>query len=160
MAKDPKPVALEAAQAPLQPPRVGYPEPFRAVLAGRQKRPLGDLFGLTDFGVNLTRLAPGAASALRHYHTRQDEFVYVLAGHPLLVTDAGETPLAPGMCAGFKAGSANGHCLVNRTARDVLYLELGDRSAGDEVDYPDVDMRLVAAPAGGRRYVHRNGKPY
>ena len=98
-------------------------------MAGRDKRPLGDLFGLTNFGVNITRLAPGGASALRHAHTKQDEFVYILEGRPTLVTDAGRTALDPGMCAGFKAGSGDAHCLVNETGADVVYLEIGDRTA-------------------------------
>src|SRR5881227_3142170 len=99
-----KKVAIRAADAPVRTKPSNYPEPFASRVAGREKRPLGDLFGLTNFGVNLTRMAPGAMSALRHAHTRQDEFVYVLEGEPTLVTDAGETQLRPGMCAGFKAG--------------------------------------------------------
>lgn len=110
-------------------------------MTGRTKRSLGDLFGLHNFGVNLTRLAPGAASALRHAHSRQDEFVYVLEGQPVLHTDEGLTRLSPGMCAGFPAGSGNAHRLVNDTAGTVLYLEVGDRSSGDEARYPDDDLR-------------------
>ena len=101
-----RPVALLAAEAPPRPFRTNYPEPFASRMAGRDKRPLGDLFGLTNFGVNLTRLAPGGESALRHAHTKQDEFVYILEGRPTLVTDAGRTASNPGMCAGFKAGAA------------------------------------------------------
>ena len=128
-------------------------------MAGRHKHPLGDLFGLSNFGVNLTRLAPGAASALRHAHSRQDEFVYVLQGSPTLHTDEGRTALAPGMCAGFKAGTGNAHCLVNDTAEDVVYLEIGDRTAGDEGTYPDDD--LVARLVEGRwRFEHKDGTPY
>lgn len=97
---------------------------------GREKHPLGDLFGLTNFGVNLTRLAPGALSTLRHAHTKQDEFVYILKGHPTLHTDEGRTQLSPGMCAGFKAGTGNGHHLINETSEEVVYLEVGDRNAG------------------------------
>ena len=92
---------------------------------------MGDPFGLTIFGVNLTTLKPGAMSALRHAHTKQDEFIYILEGHPMLVTDEGETPLKPGMCAGFKAGTGNAHHLVNRGQQDVIYLEIGDRTPGD-----------------------------
>jgi uncharacterized cupin superfamily protein len=110
-------------------------------MAGRDKRPLGDLFGLTNFGGNITRLAPGGASALRHAHTKQDEFVYILEGRPTLVTDGGRTALEPGMCAGFKAGAGDAHCLVNETDADVVYLEIGDRTAGDAVDYPDDERR-------------------
>ena len=149
-----------AAQAP---PRVrpsNYPEPFASRMAGRTKRPLGDLFGLTNFGVNLTRLAPGAVSALRHAHSHQDEFVYVIEGHPTLVTDAGETQLAPGMCAGFKAGTGDAHHLVNRTKSDVLYLEVGDRTPGDEGSYPDDDLQAALGPDGKWRYTRKNGTPY
>ncbi len=140
------PIAIAALDAPLRSKPSNYPEPFASRLTGREKRPLGDLFGLSNFGVNLTRLLPGASSALRHAHSRQDEFVYVLEGHPLLITDQVETPLAPGMCAGFKAGSGNGHQLVNRSASDVLYLEVGDRSAGDTVSYPADDLQAVLGP--------------
>jgi uncharacterized cupin superfamily protein len=128
-------------------------------MAGREKRALGDVFGLANFGVNLTRLAPGAASALRHWHTRQDEFVYILQGHPTLMTDAGATPLAPGMCAGFKAGSGDGHQLVNQTPDDVVYLEVGDRSPGDEGSYPDDDLKALMED-GQWKFVHKDGTPY
>jgi uncharacterized cupin superfamily protein len=129
------PVAVVAAEvAPRQTPS-NYPEPFASRMAGREKRALGALFGLDNFGVNLTQLAPGAVSALRHAHSRQDEFVYVLQGHPVLRTDAGDTPLAPGLCAGFKAGTGDAHQLLNPTDEAVVYLEIGDRSAGDSVSY-------------------------
>ena len=153
-------VAILAAEAPPRPQRSNYPEPFASRMAGRLKRPLGDLFGLTNFGVNLTRLAPGAASSLRHAHSRQDEFVYVLEGEPTLVTDEGETALRPGMCAGFKAGTGNGHHLVNRTARDVAYLEVGDRTAGDSGTYPDDDLAAALGPDGRWRFTHKDGTPY
>lgn len=154
-------VAVEATAVPARARVSTYPEPFAARVAGRRKRVLGDLFGLLNFGVNLTRLAPGAASSLHHRHSRQDEFVYVVEGEPVLVSGAGrETPLRPGMCAGFPAGGA-AHHLENRTERDVLYLEIGDRGEGDEVDYPADDLRLVwDAAAGRRRYAHRDGTPY
>jgi uncharacterized cupin superfamily protein len=132
---------------------------FASRIAGRGKRPLGDLFGLTNFGVNITRLAPGGCSALRHAHTKQDEFVYILEGRPTLVTDAGRTPLNPGMCAGFKAGSGDAHCLINETGEDVVYLEMGDRTAGDAVDYPDDDLAVVTVD-GKRRMAHKDGAPY
>jgi len=128
-------------------------------MAGREKRTLGDLFGLANFGVNLTRLAPGAASALRHAHATQDEFIYVLEGCPTLVTDEGKTVLSPGMCAGFKSGSGNAHCLLNETSADVLYLEVGDRSAGDSARYPDDDL-LAAFTEGGWRFTRRDGTRY
>ena len=128
-------------------------------MAGREKRTLGDLFGLANFGVNLTRLAPGAASALRHAHATQDEFIYVLEGCPTLVTDEGKTVLSPGMCAGFKSGSGNARCLLNETSADVLYLEVGDRSAGDSARYPDDDL-LAAFTEGGWRFTRRDGTRY
>ncbi len=135
------PVAIVAAEAPARSRTSNYPEPFASRMTGRRKHPLGDLFGLTNFGVNLTRLAPGAVSALRHAHSKQDEFVYILQGRPTLHTDEGFTALAPGMCAGFKAGTGNGHCLINNTQEEVSYLEVGDRTSADEVTYPDDDIR-------------------
>jgi uncharacterized cupin superfamily protein len=137
-----------------------YPEPFAARVKGREKRALGDFFGLQNFGVNLTRLAPGAQSALRHAHTKQDEFVYILEGHPTLVTDTGATDLEPGMCAGFKAGSGDAHHLQNRTSAEVLYLEVGDRSAGDTAAYPDDDLQAVVGTDGKWRFLHKDGTAY
>jgi uncharacterized cupin superfamily protein len=160
MPADPaRPVAIRAAEAPPRPRPSGYPPDLARKVEGREKRPLGDLFGLTNFGVNLTRLAPGAASALRHAHSRQDEWIYVLEGTPTLVTDAGETPLAPGMCAGFKAGTDDAHHLVNRSGADVLYLEVGDRTPGDSATYPDDDLRAEMAPDGRYRYSRKDGTP-
>ena len=154
-----KPVAIVAAEAPLRARPSNYPEPFASRMAGRRKHPLGDLFGLANFGVNLTRLAPGAVSALRHAHSRQDEFVYILQGSPTLHTDEGRTALAPGMCAGFKAGTGNAHCLVNDTGDEVVYLEVGDRTPGDEGSYPDDD--LVARLVEGKwRFERKDGTPY
>ncbi len=152
--------AVVAGEAPARRKPSNYPEPFASRMAGREKRPLGDLFGLANFGVNLTRLVPGAGSALRHAHSRQDEFVYILAGHPVLVTDEGETPLAPGMCAGFRGGSGNGHQLLNRSGEEVLFLEIGDRIAGDAVSYPDDDLQAVAGADGVWRFLHKDGAPY
>lgn len=129
-------------------------------MAGREKRTLGDLFGLSNFGVNLTRLAPGAMSALRHAHTVQDEFIYLLEGHAVLVTDAGETALSPGMCAGFKAGTGDGHQLINRSNADVVYLEVGDRSAGDTASYPDDDLKASLGPDGKYLFTHKDGTGY
>jgi uncharacterized cupin superfamily protein len=156
----PLPIALTAAQAPLRTKPSNYPEPFASMMAGREKRPLGDLFGLTNFGVNLTRIAPGAISALRHAHTRQDEFIYILSGHPVLRTDAGETALEPGMCAGFKAGSGDAHQLINRSQEDVWYLEVGDRTPGDAATYPDDDLQAELGPAGKWQFRHKDGTPY
>ncbi|MFH1813073.1 MAG: cupin domain-containing protein [Pseudomonadota bacterium] len=136
-----RPIALVAADAAPRSTPSRYPEPFASRMRGRTKRALGEVFGLHNLGVNLTRLEPGAVSALRHAHSRQDEFIYVLEGRPALHTDEGLTRLSPGMCAGFAAGSGNAHCLVNDTATAVLYLEIGDRSSGDEVRYPDDDLR-------------------
>jgi uncharacterized cupin superfamily protein len=154
-----RPVALRAAEAPPRPFRTNYPEPFASRMAGRDKRPLGDLFGLTNFGVNITRLAPGASSALRHAHTKQDEFVYILEGRPTLITDAGRDALAPGMCAGFKGGTGDAHHLVNETAEDVVYLEIGDRLPGDGVTYPDDDIEARRFEAGWR-FTQKDGTPY
>lgn len=155
-----RPRALVAAEAAPRAKQTGYPPPFAAIVAGRLKRPLGDPFGLTTFGVNHTRLAPGTASALRHAHTRQDELVYVLEGRPTLVTGEGPLDLAPGMCVGFPAGTGDAHHLVNRTDADVIILEIGDRGPGDEADYPDDDIRAVAVPGGGYAYVHKDGTAY
>ena len=128
-------------------------------MVGRDKRQLGEQFGLSNFGVNLTRLAPGAVSSLRHAHTKQDEFIYVLAGNPTLHTDEGRTRLAPGMCAGFKAGTGNGHRLINETSADVVYLEVGDRTANDEASYPDEDLKALLVE-GQWKFVHKDGTPY
>lgn len=136
-----------------------YPEPFASRMAGRVKRQLGNAFGLTNFGVNLTQLAPGSISALRHAHSKQDEFIYVLEGTPTLVTDSGSTQLAPGMCAGFKAGTGGGHHLVNRTDAMVTYLEIGDRTAGDSVSYPDDDLEAYR-DGETWRFRRKNGQPY
>ncbi len=155
-----RPRAIVAAQAPPRARQSTYPAIFAARVAGRFKRPLGDLFGLTNFGVNLTRLASGSATALRHWHTRQDEFVYVLEGTPTLVTDGAETLLAPGMCAGFKAGAPNGHHIINRTSADVVLLEVGDRTAGDSATYPDDDLEAHLGPDGKWTYSRKDGTSY
>ncbi len=154
------PVAIVAAEAPLRTTPSNYPEPFARLMATREKRPLGSLFGLVNFGVNLTRLKPGAVSALRHAHSRQDEFIYVLEGCPTLLSDAGETLLGPGQCAGFAAGNGDAHCLVNRGDVEVVYLEIGDRSAGDAVSYPDDDLEAVLGSDGRWRFQHKDGRPY
>jgi uncharacterized cupin superfamily protein len=159
MSEAQRPVALIAEEAPARVKPSIYPEPFASRMAGRLKRPLGDLFGLSNFGVNLVHLAPGAVSALRHAHALQDEFVYVLRGRPTLCTDAGQTPLAPGMCAGFKAGTGDGHCLRNDTDEEAVYLEVGDRTPGDSATYPEDDLRAVKVE-GGWRFEHKDGTPY
>ena len=153
-----RPLALHAKDIA---PRLGslYPEPFATQVAGRAKRALGDPFGLAAFGVNLTRLPPGARSAMRHAHTREDEFVFVLEGTPTLVTNSGALLLHPGMCAGFAAGSGDAHQLVNHGATEAVYLEVGSRAEGDEVHYPDDD--LAARKVDGRwGFFHKDGRPY
>jgi len=159
MLDTPNPIALKATEAPARRKPSVYPEPFASRMAGREKHPLGDLFGLTNFGVNLTRLAPNAVSALRHAHSKQDEFIYVLQGQPTLHTDEGRTRLSRGMCAGFKAGTGNAHCLINETTEDVVYLEVGDRTPGDEGSYPDDDLKALFVE-GKWRFVHKDGTPY
>lgn len=131
---------IYAADAPLRTKPSVYPPMLADRVKGREKRLLGDVFGLTNYGVNLTRLPPGTASSLRHAHAKQDEIVYILEGRPTLHTNNGKTQLSPGMCAGFKAGTGNAHALINETKEDVLYLEIGDRTDGDEVSYPDDDL--------------------
>ena len=153
------PIAIVAEQAPARAKRSLYPEPFASRMTGREKKPLGDLFSLSNFGVNLARLAPGALSALRHAHSLQDEFVYVLQGSPVLITDSGETQLHPGMCAGFKAGTGDGHQLVNRSSEDVVFLEVGDRAAGDTATYPDDDLQANLV-GGNWQFEHKDGTPY
>lgn len=153
------PTAIVAIEAATQTPST-KPEPFASRLAGREKRALGEVFGLSNFGVNLTRLAPGSCSALRHFHSKQDEFVYILEGSPTLITDEGETLLSPGMCAGFKAGSQNGHHLVNQTQNDVLYLEIGDHTADDNSTYPDDDLQAIRDKDGQWQLQHKDGTPY
>ena len=153
------PVVIVAADVPPRTKPSNYPEPFARQMNGRIKRQLGDVFGLGTFGVNLTRLLPGGASALRHAHTRSDEFVYILEGHATLITDEGETPLAPGMCAGFKAATGNGHLLVNRGTSDVVCLEVGDRQPGDGASYPDDDIQ-ASVVEGNWLFTHKDGRPY
>lgn len=136
-----------------------YPAPFDQPCLSRSRKALGNAAGLTQFGVNLMTLEPGGWSSQRHWHTAEDEFVYVLEGEVVLVTDAGEEVLRPGDCAGFRAGEPNGHHLVNRSNRPARLLEVGTRSppGEDAVDYPDIDMII---PAGSEEYHHRDGTPY
>lgn len=154
------PAAIVALDAAPRRSASNYPQPYAARMAGREKRALGDVFGLSNFGVNLTRLRPGSSSALRHAHAKQDEFIYVLSGSPVLIDDHGEVPLATGMCAGFKSGTGNGHHLVNRGDEDVLYLEIGDRTPGDSVTYPDDDLAAVLNEDGKWRFVRKDGTSY
>jgi uncharacterized cupin superfamily protein len=136
-----------------------YPQQFRDVVNGREKQKLGNTVGLTQFGVNLTRIKPGAASALRHWHQHEDEFIYMIEGELVLVENDGEITLKPGDAAGFKAGVDNGHCLINRSTRDALYLEVGTRASSERVDYPDVDCILERSGAIAT-YRRRSGEPY
>lgn len=153
------PSAIRAAEAPVRVTPSTYPEPFAARMVGRLKRPLGEVFGLSNFGVNLTTLAPKGVSSLRHAHAKQDEFVYILQGIAVLLTDEGRSQLEPGMCAGFKAGTGNAHCLINESEADVIYLEIGDRTPGDAGIYPDDDLKAVLLDAKWR-FFHKDGTPY
>ena len=153
------PVAVVASEVQSRAIKTSYPEPFAARFHGRDKKALGNVFGLVNFGINLTRLAPGAISALRHAHSLQDEFVYILDGHPTLHTDEGATPLSPGMCAGFKAGTGNAHQIANLSDCDVVYLEIGDRTPGDEASYPHDDL-AAREQAGIWRFTHKDGGRY
>ena len=154
----PKPPALDPATVP---PRTtsNYPPEFTSAVAGREKRALGNALGLKNFGVNLTTLQPGAASSQRHWHKLQDELVYILEGELVLVTDDGEQTLTPGMAAGFPAGKADGHQLVNRSDKPAVYLEIGDRTPDDEAGYPDVDL-VARVVDGASRFFRKNGEPY
>ena len=158
MDDDSKPTALDPADLP---ERTGssYPAAFQAPVAGRRKRVLGDALGLTQFGVNLVVLEPGAWSAQRHWHSAEDEFVYVVEGELALVTDQGEHTLRAGMVAGFPASRADGHHLVNRSDRSASYLEIGTRVPDDRVVYPDIDLLLEPCP-GGRVFTNRRGEDY
>ena len=153
------PIALDAKSVAPRTKPSNYPEPFFTRMAKREKRQLGEPFGLANFGVNLTRLLPGGESALLHRHSRQDEFVYILEGEPTLVTEDGEIVLKPGMCAGFPA-AGRAHHLVNRTGIDVLYLEVGDRTAGDEGFYPADDLQAVLGADGKWVFAHKDGTVY
>ena len=137
----------------------GYPAPYRDAVAGRERQRLGNVAGLDQFGVNLTRLKPGMASSQRHWHEMEDEFVYILEGEVVLCENDGETVLKPGDAAGWKAGVANGHCLINRTARDAVYLEIGTRAPRERAEYPDIDM-VAVRDGKSQRYLHKSGAPY
>jgi uncharacterized cupin superfamily protein len=154
---------IVAADAPPRARPSNYPKAVQdmlgARLSGRTKRPLGDHYGLTNFGINLTNLAPGAASSLRHAHRLQDEFVYVIQGTPTLYTDSGGTFLRPGMCVGFKAGDGQAHCFRNESAADVVLLEVGDRTPGDSATYPDDDLQ-ARVESGGWVFTHKDGSAF
>ncbi|PLA74462.1 cupin [Hydrogenovibrio sp. SC-1] len=152
-------LAIQVDEVPLREMVSSYPEPFASQMAGRAKRQLGDFFGLTNFGVNLTTLAPHAVSAIRHAHSKQDEFLYILQGHPTLHTDQGPIALAPGMCSGMKAGTGQAYSLSNDTEDAVVYLEIGDRTPGDEVTYPDDDLQAIRVDDQWQ-FLHKDGSPY
>lgn len=137
-----------------------YPDEFKPLVQGRIKKALGNAASLQNFGVNLVTLAPGSCSALRHWHTRQDEFIYIIEGEATLVTNAGKQILKPGMMAGFPAGEADGHQLVNHSEAVVIYLEIGDRTADDEAYYPDNDLIAKSGADGHRIFTHKDGTLY
>ncbi|MBM3504596.1 MAG: cupin domain-containing protein [Alphaproteobacteria bacterium] len=153
-----KPPALDPRTVPAQ-TGSRYPSPLREKVGQRIKQRLGDALGLTRFGVNLVRLPPGALSSLRHWHTAQDEFVYIVEGEVTLVTDAGRQRLTPGSVAGFPAGRADGHHLINETKVDAVYLEVGDRPEHETVYYPDEDLLATVSP-DGPVFTRRNGQSY
>lgn len=138
----------------------GYPSPYNEHCEGRRKRALGDAGGLTQYGVNLVTLGPGEWSAQRHWHSHEDEFAWIVSGELVLVTDAGEETLGPGMAAAFPAGCQDGHHLVNRSRADAIYLEVGSRSAMDHCNYPDIDLHLEPDGQGDFRFIHKDGRPY
>jgi uncharacterized cupin superfamily protein len=154
----PKPPAIDPATVPVR-EGSNYPKPLRGAVEKRQKQALGDAVGLTHYGVNLVRLPPETWSSQRHWHRNEDEFIYVLEGEVTLVTDGGEQVLQPGSAAGFPAGKADGHHLVNRSSSDVVYLEVGDRAGEEDVAYPDVDLKLTRRN-GPRVFTRRDGEPY
>jgi len=138
----------------------GYPEPFRSRVLPREKRPLGDALGLTNIGVNLTTLPPGKESSMRHFHTLEDELIFVVEGEVVLRTDEGEQVLTAGTCAGFPAGARDGHQLVNRSDRPVRYLEISNRDPADTAEYPDVDLACIRAPDGRPIFLRKDGSRY
>jgi len=137
----------------------GYPAPFNKVVEGRSRKRLGNAVGLTQFGVNLCRLKPGAASSQRHWQHHEDEFVYILEGEVVLCENSGDTVLKPGEAVGWKAGVPDGHCLINRSNRDALFLEVGTRAPNEKVTYPDIDM-LFERNGAVRKYTRKSGEPY
>ncbi len=160
MPNEKKPAAVVATEVAPRTKPSNYPEPFASQMAGRVKRQLGDVFGLSNFGVNLTCMVPGSISALRHSHSRQDEFIYVLSGTPTLRYGEDEYLMASGECIGFKGGNGLAHQLLNAGEVDAVYLELGDRLAGDTVQYPDDDLALVQDADGAWAARHKDGTPY
>ncbi len=137
----------------------GYPEPYRNAVAGRSRKRLARAAGLTQFGINICTLKPGAQSSIRHWHKNEDELVYVLSGEVILHENDGETVLKAGDAAAWKAGVPNGHCLINRSSGDAVFVEIGTRASADEADYPDIDMKVVRDQKGAR-YTRKNGDPF
>jgi uncharacterized cupin superfamily protein len=154
-----KPPALRATDVAAKTDS-GYPEPFRSRVLPREKRALGDALGLTRIGVHLTTLPPGKESSMRHYHTHEDELVFVLEGELVLRTDEGEQRLGPGDCAAFPAGRRDAHQLVNRSDRAARYLEISNRDPADAVEYPDVDLAYRPTPTGDAPFTRKDGTPY
>jgi uncharacterized cupin superfamily protein len=151
---------ISAESVPTKKGLTFYPEPYATLVKGRTRRKLGDFFGLSNFGVNLTTLDPGAVSAVLHYHKTQDEFVYVLDGSLTLITGEDEYQLESGDCMGFKAGTGLAHQLVNRSSKPATYIEIGDRSPNDEGGYPKDDLKAELAPDGSWIFMHKDGTPY
>ncbi len=152
------PISANSIPAPVG--KTIYPEPYAAMVAGRLKRKLGECFNLTNFGVNLTHLSPDAMSALFHSHSKQEEFIFVLEGTPTLIHGTEEFTMNPGDCFGFNAGTGIAHHLVNRTEATVTYLEIGDRIEGDEVEYPNDDLKATQLTEGAWTITHKDGRPY
>jgi uncharacterized cupin superfamily protein len=152
------PISAESISAPLG--KTNYPEPYAALLKGRRKRKLGEYFGLTHFGINLTHLSPGTISALAHSHSKQEEFILILEGSPTPILGGEEFILHSGDCYGFKAGTGIAHQLINRSQNNVTYLEVGDRIEGDEVKYPNNDLRATQLPNDQWTFYHKDGRVY
>jgi uncharacterized cupin superfamily protein len=156
-----RPRPIEARDVPPAARTSNLPEPFASMMEGRVKRKLGDHFGLTNFGVNLTTLQPGGISALKHHHGRQEEFIYILTGRPSLIYGEAEYQMEPGECFGFKCNTGMGHQLINRSiSEDVTYLEIGDRTVDDRVVYPENDLCAVSGRDGSWSFTHKDGTPY
>ncbi len=154
----PIPISAASISAPLG--KTIYPVPYAALVQGRLKRKLGEHFGLTNFGVNLTQLAPNAISALAHCHSKQEEFIFVLEGNPTLVLGDEEFGLKPGDCYGFPADTGIAHQLINRSGETVTYLEIGNRTPGDQVEYPNDDLKATQLPNGQWAITHKDGRAY
>ncbi|QMV16316.1 cupin domain-containing protein [Vibrio spartinae] len=151
---------IQAKAIPENKSKPFYPEPFASVVKGRTKRKLGDYFGLENFGVNFTTMSPNSTSALKHHHSKQDEFVYIISGTPTLIYGDEEIKMSSGDCVGFKANSGIGHQLINESSQDVVYIEIGDRSRNDKVEYPDDDLAFSQMSDGSWSLTHKDGSSY